>query len=415
GTVQMGINSLQATPALRLRVRNCYFGGSSSSARLNDAIKYDTGCSYGEFFFNTIEEMQGAISGTGYGVLAGAVDALKCMGNSVYGATGRGRHAFYLSTGARYCQIVNNFSTGMNQEHITLNALVSQGDNAYNIVQGNVCVGGNPDPSTGAISVWGKNTANTIADNVIISPGQMGIVVSSLNAPGGDCPSVDNIVRDNLIYLAGTRGIEVIGTSRTWLSGNRIRESSQISAGVSSNIRLVASSGGQGVTDCLVTGNYSDGPTNARSAFQINASAPTPTGTYLAGNHFPVCNVTDIELGSVSVSGTTQQVGVIAKRITITYSASMTIDASIGNEFDITATNGTAFTINAPTNPVDGQAITVTIANNSGGALGAVTWNAVFKMSAWTQPANNNNRSITFKYNGTNWQQISQTGVDVPN
>lgn len=105
----------------------------------------------------------------------------------------------------------------------------------------------------------------------------------------------------------------------------------------------------------------------------------------------------------------------VLRRVVVTYSASMTIDASTGSEFDISDNNGTAFTINAPTNPVDGQRITVTLRNISGGALGAATWNAVFKMSAWTNPANGNSRSIDFRYDGTNWVQVAQTGVDVPN
>lgn len=107
--------------------------------------------------------------------------------------------------------------------------------------------------------------------------------------------------------------------------------------------------------------------------------------------------------------------GLVGSRFTVPYSASMTIDVRNGTEFDITATNGTAFTINAPTNGFDGQTIEVSIINSSGGVLGAVTWNATFKMSAWTQPANGFSRSITFRYNGTNWVQKAQTGVDVPN
>jgi hypothetical protein len=101
----------------------------------------------------------------------------------------------------------------------------------------------------------------------------------------------------------------------------------------------------------------------------------------------------------------------------VTYSNSMTPDSSAGRRFIITATNGTAFTINAPTNTPTGgeQHIVITIRNTSGGALGAATWNAVFKMSAWTQPANGFSRSIDFVYDGTNWVQVAQTGVDVPN
>lgn len=106
---------------------------------------------------------------------------------------------------------------------------------------------------------------------------------------------------------------------------------------------------------------------------------------------------------------------IIEAQATITYSASMTPNARNGNSQVITATNATAFTINAPTNPVQGQSLEVTIRNTSGGALGAATWNAVFKMSAWTQPATGFSRAITFRYDGTNWVEKGRTTVDVPN
>lgn len=103
------------------------------------------------------------------------------------------------------------------------------------------------------------------------------------------------------------------------------------------------------------------------------------------------------------------------RRLDVTYSASMTIDATTANYFPINANNGTAFTINAPTNAVDGQRITVKIKNTSGVALGAATWNAVFKMAAWVNPANGFSASIDFEYDGTNWVEITRGGVTVPN
>jgi len=102
-------------------------------------------------------------------------------------------------------------------------------------------------------------------------------------------------------------------------------------------------------------------------------------------------------------------------QISLTYSASIDTDASLANIFDIAISNGTAFTINAPSNAVKGQKITYSIRNGSGGAAGALTWNAIFKLSAWTQPANTFGRMITFYYNGTNWIEVSRTTVDVPN
>lgn len=96
------------------------------------------------------------------------------------------------------------------------------------------------------------------------------------------------------------------------------------------------------------------------------------------------------------------------------YSASMTFDASASTSFPVTVTDGAAFTINAPTSPTTGERITVRIRNNSGGALGTATWNAVFKLDTWVQPATGYSRSITFEYDATNWVEISRTPADVP-
>jgi hypothetical protein len=98
------------------------------------------------------------------------------------------------------------------------------------------------------------------------------------------------------------------------------------------------------------------------------------------------------------------------------YSTSITINAPDQDIVPIVATNGTAFTINAPNNPTRGQVLTFTIKNASGGALGVLTWNAVFKMgAAWTQPANGFSRSIEFYFNGTNWIEKGRTAVDIAN
>jgi hypothetical protein len=99
----------------------------------------------------------------------------------------------------------------------------------------------------------------------------------------------------------------------------------------------------------------------------------------------------------------------------VTYSAAITFDASSGSVFIVTATNGVAFSIEAPIKLVVGQRITAVIKNSSGGALGAITWNAIFKKTAFTSPANGFSRSIEFVYDGTNLVQVFQGATDVPN
>ena len=90
---------------------------------------------------------------------------------------------------------------------------------------------------------------------------------------------------------------------------------------------------------------------------------------------------------------------------------------SLGDTQQITATNNTAFAINAPLFPADGQQLTATLRNTSGGALGAITPNAVFKLTgaAWPTPATANSRSVTFHYDGTNWVERYRSAADVPN
>lgn len=127
-------------------------------------------------------------------------------------------------------------------------------------------------------------------------------------------------------------------------------------------------------------------------------------------------NSGDLQLG---VNGSDQltfaSVPIAHTAVTVTYSASMTPNAAQGDHFIITATNGTAFTINNPTNAVAGQPITIEIRNTSGGALGVATFGGLFKMAAWVQPGNTAGRSISFRYDGTNWKEISRCAADIPN
>lgn len=101
----------------------------------------------------------------------------------------------------------------------------------------------------------------------------------------------------------------------------------------------------------------------------------------------------------------------------ITFSSSMTPDSNLANIFQTFAGNAAAHAINAPTSANIGQQITIRISNVSGGALGVATWNAIYKMAAWVQPANGYGRSITFFYDEATpgWIEISRTTVDIPN
>jgi hypothetical protein len=104
----------------------------------------------------------------------------------------------------------------------------------------------------------------------------------------------------------------------------------------------------------------------------------------------------------------------------VTYSAAPVLDASQGNDFVITITDGVAFVVGAPINPPPAgftQDISITFRNASGGAHGAGTWNAVFLTQATVFPAiaNGFSRTVLFRWNGTNWVELVRTAADVAN
>jgi len=99
-----------------------------------------------------------------------------------------------------------------------------------------------------------------------------------------------------------------------------------------------------------------------------------------------------------------------------TYGASVNINAILGDTVLIVATNGSNFTINAPTNSYAGRKLTIVVLNNSGGSLGTITWDPAYKMSSFTNPANQYLQSVTFDYisNLGYWYEINKTSTQIP-
>jgi hypothetical protein len=204
------------------------------------------------------------------------------------------------------------------------------------------------------------------------------------------------------------RAVTLTGMVRTNVIGNTFQNNLTISAGSGA----VA---GNSIAGNLTVSGAAVGLTVAGNALTGGASVVTNTAT-----------------GQVSVFGNSVAVAVNHKispsrfektairtlatdRAALAYSASMTLDAADATRFVITPSNGVAFTINAPTNLTAEQEIEVVITNNTGGALGAATWNAIFKMAAWTQPATGFHRGIRFWYDGSFLYEICRNTVDIPN
>lgn len=125
---------------------------------------------------------------------------------------------------------------------------------------------------------------------------------------------------------------------------------------------------------------------------------------------------------SISATGGISTAGgrLVSNLVPVAYSAAPVIDASLGNDFVMTITNNTALVVAAPTNPPAAglcQDISFTIKNASGGAHGALTWNAVFKTqaTAFSAVANGFSRTVFFRWDGTNWVELVRTAADVAN
>jgi hypothetical protein len=111
---------------------------------------------------------------------------------------------------------------------------------------------------------------------------------------------------------------------------------------------------------------------------------------------------------------------VALQKVALTYGATIAVDASLGELQILTVTNGTAFTIQNPINPPafasSAQRLTFDIYNNSGGAMGVVTWDTNFKLAgAFTNPANGQHRLISFQYDGARWREVSRSPADQAN
>jgi hypothetical protein len=105
-------------------------------------------------------------------------------------------------------------------------------------------------------------------------------------------------------------------------------------------------------------------------------------------------------------------------RYSLGYGTTVTPSLDRGEWQDTTVTNGTAFTVAAPANGAVGGKTTefvLSFFNNSGGAMGAVTFNGSYILaSAFTAPASTKRRWIKFQTsgNGSTWVEISRAAAD---
>jgi hypothetical protein len=119
--------------------------------------------------------------------------------------------------------------------------------------------------------------------------------------------------------------------------------------------------------------------------------------------------------GSIGTAGRMRfATGQRQRWVDLTYGGTMTPDAAVANGFKIEPSDNSAFLIDNPTNPGDGQEITIWLYNTTGGALGTVSWGSKFRVAAsFTKPADGFAKAVRFWYdsNRDQWWQITDDAV----
>jgi len=99
---------------------------------------------------------------------------------------------------------------------------------------------------------------------------------------------------------------------------------------------------------------------------------------------------------------------------TLPYGVRISTDAAAANYFTIAVTDQKPFTIQDPSKPAPGQQIIYDIRNNSGGAMGDITWGPAFQLAGrFNTPASQKRRTISFYYDGAAWIEIARATSDI--
>lgn len=252
------------------------------------------------------------------------------------------------------------------------------------------------------ISIYGANTLDIKSLTVTGAGGTCGIVAQQCNSGGiSGCSINDSGFNSSAVTgIAAVAAIKMIDCFNMAVTANNITATDAASYNGFGILTLSSGRGSQNnfISGNCVTATYTGAPFAGQNR-RINLATADVLGLNYDPNGWPI-----VRLGTITTP-----------RTAIAYAASIALNAAVANEFEVTVSSGVAFTMANPTNPSEGQQITITFLNTSGGAMGAITWGAAFKVAAFTAPANGASRSISLKYNGTNWTQLFVSTIDVPN
>lgn len=144
-----------------------------------------------------------------------------------------------------------------------------------------------------------------------------------------------------------------------------------------------------------------NGATNSLVDDRFSNTITTDIGLYVVGSNWCLASDQNVinQLGRTKIQKDLQRSRQTPSETTLVSG----VDATAGELVAVTLT--AARLVGAPTNPSTGQRLTFTLVQDGTGGR-AVTWNAAFKVS-WSDTGNTANKrsTISFNYDGTNWNQ----------
>lgn len=397
-----------------VQVVNCHFTGPDSTKGFNNLLLTSQGCNRWFLFGNLVEQLVGTTANYGYGFQTERCTHHRIIANHYIGTPGRGRHAVYLATGTSYSLVALNLVENFNHSHLTTNSFSSQPTCEQNVFVMNICRGGGSfGVNEGAIGLYG-NTQNTLVfNNQVYDYSGHGVVLDFDSE--GDLLKY-NTIKGNQIRNNGWSGVEVIGAKYTTVEGNTIIDNNQDTVDTYPGISV--RSQGAATTEqsigTAILGNRIQG-TSHRVAIRIDPTIPLPTETVIKGNAVSPGSLGTYELHDAD--GVEYELdGVSYPKLTYSASIQLKATADIDNFNEVKPTDGNPFTVSNPPSGSErrGKKITLRIVNQTGGALGALSFSGLKTGAAWTQPGNGTLRSITFQSDGTSWHEIHRTTSDIP-
>lgn len=282
-------------------------------------------------------------------------------------------HHLYMTGGFVHNCIIDNFD-GLPSTGYAANARGIKCDttNAF----GNIIICGNTGGESGTNNEVGMDLANWTTGNILCSSNENSKIILT------NCFQCI-LTGPNAISIGGGITIQTSSLQNTFIGVQQL------------NLTVDAGSNYNNFVGCSFTGTVAD-------------SALYP------GNNYENCTLTNKRVSRC----------VRMRRQLLAWSASITPDLNVADCFVIRvlpAGLGAAFTINAPAVPVwpfrDGQIMRFTIRNESGGAMGALTWSGLYSAPPWTNPLNGQKRTIEFMYDTDfgEWSYQWGSSVDAPN